>query len=142
MAQNKTQPTSASVVDFLATVDPSGKAADAIALDALFQRVTGFKPKLWGESIIGYGRYNYTYKSGRSGEFLATGFAPRKAAFSIYIMPGYADFGHIMKRLGKHRKGRACLYVNKLADIDIDVLAELIRAGLDDLNDIWPVQPV
>lgn len=96
---------------------------------------------MWGPSIIGYGRYHYIYDSGREGDFLATGFSPRKANLSIYIMPGYTDFGEILSRLGKHKIGKSCLYVTKLADIDLDVLAELIRAGLKDLDQKWPVQP-
>ncbi len=96
---------------------------------------------MWGASMIGYGRYHYRYKSGREGDFLATGFSPRKSALSIFIMPGYADFGDILTRLGKHKLGKSCLYVNKLADIDLDVLSELIRAGLKDLDQHWPVQP-
>lgn len=95
---------------------------------------------MWGESIIGYGRYHYVYDSGREGDFLATGFAPRRNNLSIYIMPGYADFGAILARLGKHKIGKSCLYVNKLADIDMTVLSELIQAGLADLNQRWPVQ--
>lgn len=141
MAQNKTQATNADIAAFLEAVEPPRKAEEARQLDRLFQQVTGFRPRLWGPSIIGYGRYHYVYDSGRQGDFLATGFSPRKAAFSIYIMPGYADFGAILQRLGKHRTGRSCLYVNKLADIDLAVLAELIRAGLEDLNRRWPVQP-
>lgn len=96
---------------------------------------------MWGEAIVGYGRYHYRYKSGREGDFLATGFAPRKSALSIYIMPGYADFGDILARLGKHKTGKSCLYVNKLADIDLEVLADLIRAGLCDLATHWSVEP-
>ncbi|WP_027236428.1 DUF1801 domain-containing protein [Leisingera caerulea] len=141
MTQNKTVPTGASVEAFLASVEPARKAAEAQQLDALFRRVSGFEPRLWGPSIIGYGRYHYRYASGREGDFLATGFSPRKARHSIYIMPGYQDYGTILSRLGKHKLGKSCLYVNKLADIDLEVLAELIRAGLKDLNAIWPVQP-
>ncbi|UWQ49144.1 DUF1801 domain-containing protein [Leisingera caerulea] len=141
MTQNKTVPTGASVEAFLASVEPARKAAEAQQLDALFRRVSGFEPRLWGPSIIGYGRYHYRYASGREGDFLATGFSPRKARHSIYIMPGYQDYGAILSRLGKHKLGKSCLYVNKLADIDLEVLAELIRAGLKDLNAIWPVQP-
>ncbi len=141
MSANKTRATDADVAAFLAGVEPAAKAADAVVLDRLFQRVTGFRPVMWGPSIVGYGRYHYRYASGREGDFLATGFSPRKAAHSIYILPGYADFGPILARLGKHRTGRSCLYVNKLADIDLDVLAELIRAGLDDLNRHWTVHP-
>lgn len=96
---------------------------------------------MWGPSIIGYGRYAYRTQSGREGEFLATGFSPRKAAHSIYIMPGYADFGPLLKRLGKHKSGRACLYINKLADVDEGVLAEVIRAGLDDLARLHEIHP-
>lgn len=141
MSANKTQPTDADVATFLAEVLPASKAQDAQRLDQLFREVTGFQPVMWGETIVGYGRYHYRYKSGREGDFLATGFAPRKSALSIYIMPGYADFGDILDRLGKHKIGKSCLYVNKLADIDLDVLAELIRAGLRDLATHWPVEP-
>ena len=141
MSQNKTQTTKEDVTRFLRAVEPERKRADALRLDALFRKITGFQPAMWGPSIVGYGRYHYVYDSGREGEFLATGFSPRKASFSIYIMPGYADFGAIRDRLGKHKVGKSCLYVNKLDDIDLDVLAELIRAGLDDLGARWSVQP-
>ena len=141
MPQNKTAPTDQSVQTFIATIEPAAKRDDAQVLDRLFREVTGFQPIMWGPSIIGYGQYHYVYDSGRQGDFLATGFSPRKTRHSIYIMPGYADFGDILARLGKHKMGKSCLYVNKLADIDLDVLAELIRAGLADLNQIWPVQP-
>ncbi|WP_170402538.1 DUF1801 domain-containing protein [Ruegeria arenilitoris] len=140
-SENKTVPTGESVERFLSAVQPASKAGDALALDRLFRKTTGFEPVMWGPSIVGYGRYHYRYKSGREGDFLATGFSPRKAALSIYIMPGYADFGDILSRLGKHKLGKSCLYVNKLADIDLDVLAELIRAGLEDLEKHWPVEP-
>ena len=141
MTQNKTIPTDQTVQKFIATVDPISKREDAQVLDRVFREVTGFQPVMWGPSIIGYGQYHYVYDSGREGDFLATGFSPRKARHSIYIMPGYTDFGDILARLGKHKMGKSCLYVNKLADIDLDVLAELIRAGLADLNEKWPVQP-
>ncbi|MCK0169502.1 DUF1801 domain-containing protein [Aliiroseovarius sp. S1123] len=141
MTQNKTTPTDQTVQKFIATVDPISKREDAQVLDRVFREVTGFQPVMWGPSIIGYGQYHYVYDSGREGDFLATGFSPRKARHSIYIMPGYTDFGDILARLGKHKMGKSCLYVNKLADIDLDVLAELIRAGLADLNQKWPVQP-
>ena len=133
--------TGASVPRFLDAVTPPARAADAQKLDRLFSRVTGFAPRMWGDSIVGYGQYHYRYASGREGDFLATGFAPRKSALSIYIMPGYADYSEMLTRLGKHKTGRACLYVTRLAHIDLDVLAELIRAGLDDLAAHWPVQP-
>jgi hypothetical protein len=96
---------------------------------------------MWGPSMVGYGSYAYRYESGHGGTALATGFSPRKAELSIYIMPGYQDYGAILTRLGKHRLGKACLYVRKLSDIDLGVLEELIRAGLDDLGKLWPVRP-
>lgn len=141
MSDDKTQPTEVSVSDYLMSVEHPTRRADAIALDELFQRVTGFEPRMWGPTMVGYGRYHYVYDSGREGDCLATGFAPRKANLVLYIMPGYTDFGNILDRLGKYKKGKACLYINKLADVDMSVLEELIRAGLDDLATSWPVQP-
>lgn len=138
---NKTQPTEVTVEDFLATVPSPQKQADAVELDAIFRRVTGFEPVMWGESIVGYGRYHYKYASGREGDFLATGFSPRKANFSVYILPGYADFSEHLAKLGKHKIGKSCLYFNKLSDIDVSVLKQLIKAGLRDLNTHWPVHP-
>lgn len=129
------------VAAFLGSLEPERRAREAPQLDDLFQRVTGFAPRLWQGGILGYGTYDYTYASGRSGTSLATGFAPRKAKLSIYIMPGYADYGSILARLGKHTKGKSCLYINKLEDVDMGVLEELVRAGLADLARRWPVKP-
>ena len=140
-AENKTQATDADVTAFLEAVEHPTRRADGLALDRLFREVTGFKPRMWGPSLVGYGRYDYAYDSGRTGSFLATGFSPRKANLSIHIMPGYADYGEMLGRLGKHKKAVSCLYVNKLADIDLAVLAEIIRAGLRDLNAKWTVRP-
>ena len=139
-ADNKTKATEDSVETFLSLIDHPTRRADAIVLAELFARITGFRAKMWGPSIIGYGRYHYRYESGREGDFLATGFSPRKSNLSIYIMPGYADFSSILARLGKHKLGKSCLYINKLADVDLTVLEELIRAGLADLDQKWPVQ--
>jgi len=125
----------------LAAVEPERRRADARRLDALFREVTGWQPRLWSGAILGYGRYRYRYESGREGEYLATGFAPRKASFSVYIMPGYADFGEILARLGRHKRGKACFYIDRLAEVDEAVLAELIRAGLADLSRRWEVTP-
>lgn len=136
---NKTQPTGCSVTEFLDSVTPERRKHDAWALERLFREVTGFEPVMWGPSIVGFGAYHYLYESGREGDFLATGFSPRKSALSLYIMPGYQDFGDLLARLGKHKRGKACLYINKLDDVDLDVLADLIRAGLEGLNARWPV---
>jgi hypothetical protein len=141
MAENKTQPTSQNVADFISAVQHPTRRADAETLDALFRKITGWEPKLWGPTIIGYGQYHYTYESGHSGDAIATGFSPRKANLVLYIMPGYADFQPILDRIGKYKLGKSCLYINKLADVDLDVVAEIIRAGLDDLAKRWPVTP-
>lgn len=126
---------------WLAGVDPA-RREDAAGLLNLFARVTGWEPRLWGPSMVGFGRYVYRYDSGHGGESLATGFSPRKAELSVYILPGYADFGPILNRLGPHRLGKACLYIKRLAAVDQTVLEELIRAGLDDLGKRWDVHPV
>jgi hypothetical protein len=141
MSQNKTVITDVPVQDFIRAVEPPRKRDDATALDAIFRDVTGFEPVMWGPTIIGYGQYHYRYASGRESDFLATGFSPRKANISIYIMPGYGDFEDILADLGKHKIGKSCLYINKLADVDTDVLKHLIRSGLDRLETFWPVQP-
>ena len=129
------------VSTFLDAIEPARRKAEAAILDELFRNVTGWQPRFYQGGVLGYGRYDYTYASGHSGSTLATGFAPRNAKLSTYIMPGYTDFSDILGRLGKHTKGKSCLYLNKLADADLEVLGALIRAGLDDLAMHWPVQP-
>ena len=141
MSENKTKASEVSPDDFIEALEHKTRKADALVLRDLYKRITGFEPKMWGPTIIGFGRYDYTYESGHSGKSLAAGFSPRKASLSLYIMPGYQDYGEILGRLGKHKIGKACLYINKLADVDMDVLEELITIGLKDLEKIWPVHP-
>jgi len=141
MAGNKTVENELSVEEFMHQVEHPQRRADSFALDEIFREATGFEPRMWGPSIIGYGRYHYKNDSGREGDFLATGFSPRKANMSVYIMPGYADFGDILSGIGKHKHGKSCFYINKLADVDPEVLKELIRAGLSHLQTHWPVEP-
>ena len=131
--ENKTKPTDVTPDSFLETVEPAKKREDGKALLELFARVTGLKPKMWGPSIIGYGRYHYKYDSGREGHFMMTGFSPRKANLTLYIMPGYQfdTMKEKLDRLGKHKLGKSCLYINKLADVDEDVLAEIITEGVE-----------
>jgi hypothetical protein len=125
---------------WLETVDPS-RRSDAETLLALFQGVTGWTPQLWGPTIAGFGRYEYRYESGHSGEAPATGFSPRKPELVIYIMPGYAAFAPLLDRLGPHRIGKSCLYLKRLDRVDLGTLEELIRAGLTDLGTRWPLHP-
>ena len=138
---NKTAPTSADPRAFCEAVPHAGRREDALHLLDLFGKTTGHPAVMWGESIIGFGRYHYTYKSGREGDFLATGFAPRKANMVVYIMPGYADFTPILSRLGPHKTGQSCLYLGRLTRINEPALTDLIRAGLADLATRWPVTP-
>ncbi|MFM2357166.1 MAG: hypothetical protein RLZZ528_2902 [Pseudomonadota bacterium] len=141
MPENKTIVTARPVADFIAAVEPETRREEAQALDALFRKVTGFHPKMWGPTIIGYGRYTYRYESGHGGEMCATGFSPRAKEISIYILPGYQDYQPFLNRLGKHRTGKSCLYVKRLPDIDMAVLGELIAQGVKDLSALWPVEP-
>jgi hypothetical protein len=129
------------VAEFLAGVEPAARRAEATRLDAIFREVTGWEPRMWGPSMVGYGRYAYTHDSGHSGVAMATGFSPRKAELVVYILPGYADFGLILADLGPHRLGKSCLYLKRLAGIDQGALCRLIRAGLDDLARRWTVEP-
>lgn len=137
-APNKTQPTAVSAADYVAAIEHPVRRADAAVLLDMMSRITGWEARMWGPSIVGFGTYHYTYESGREGDFMRTGFSARKANLVVYIMPGYTDFSAILARLGKHKLGKSCLYINKLADVDQDVLEELIRAGLADMAEKYP----
>lgn len=126
----KTKPTVISPADYIAAMEDGPRKTDAAAALAWMTKITGLKPKMWGPSIIGFGRYAYTYDSGHSGEAMLTGFSPRKANLVFYTMPGTRDYSGELARLGKHKTGKSCLYINKLADIDMDVLAEIVRDGV------------
>jgi hypothetical protein len=144
MTEAKTQITDASVLAFLAAVEPPAKRDDAMVLDALFRRVTGEEPRMWGANIIGYGEYRTTYNTGRDVHWMRTGFSPRKAKHSLYLMGGYCDDitaagrAEALTRLGKHSTGKSCLYVNKLADIDLGVLEEIIAADWKTMLSLFP----
>ena len=141
-SQNKTTADGGAekVEAFIAAL-PVKRRAEALVLDDLFREVTGWQPVLWAGSMIGYGRYHYIYESGREGDMLATGFRPAKARHSIYVMPGYRPYPDIAARLGKHKSGKSCWYVNKLADIDLVVLKELVGKGITDLAKKWEILP-
>jgi hypothetical protein len=131
MADAKTAPTGQGVADFIGAVEPDAKRADATVLDALFGRVTGEPARMWGPTIVGYGEYRTTYASGREVYNLRCGFSPRKPRHSLYLMwcgdeRDETAFAPLLERLGKHSRGKACLYVNKLADIDMGVLEEMV----------------
>ena len=135
----KTKETEIDPKDYVAAVEHKTRRADAEVLLDLFAKVTGKRPKMWGPSLIGYGKYHYKYDSGHEGDMLATGFSPRKANLVLYIMPGYEDFSDELSRLGKHKMGKSCLYVNKLADVDMDVLEEIIVRGWNTMHERYEV---
>ena len=126
MAENKTQKTGASVDEFLASVPNRQRQEDGLALLAMMKDVTGLEPEMWGPSIVGFGEYHYRYESGREGDMPLVGFSPRSRSLSLYIMDGFDGYDELLARLGKHRKGVSCLYVNKLDDVDAETLRELV----------------
>ncbi len=130
MAELKTQENDASVEAFLASVDHDKRREDSFAMLALMKEVTGEEPRMWGTSIVGFGHYHYKYKSGREGEWFLTGFSPRKQNLTLYIMSGFDDYDALLARLGKYKTGKSCLYVNKLEDVDPEVLKELVRRSV------------
>lgn len=135
----KTKPTTVSVTDFISAVENDTRREDAAVLMKLLKAVTGWKPKMWGPTIIGFGAYHYTYDTGHSGSICAIGFSPRKASLVIYV----ADFPGkeaLLGQLGKHKGGlKQCLYINKLADVDMKVLEKILIGGLAEIGKTWPV---
>ena len=126
MADNKTRPTRASVTAFMAAIEDRKMRTDAKQVAAMMRRATGKRARMWGPSIVGYGSYHYRYASGREGDYMITGFSPRRQALTIYIMPGFDRFQGLMSKLGKYTTGKSCLYIKRLADVDETVLERLI----------------
>ena len=135
---NKTQENDSNVMAFIENVENQIRQSDAKVVLDMMARLTGLPAKMWGASIIGFGSYHYKYASGREGDFMRVGFSPRKANLVVYILPGYTDFDDILARIGKYKKGKSCLYINKLADINMSVLEELVLAGLADMEEKYP----
>ncbi len=127
MAELKTKPNDQSVESYLNNVADEKKRQDSFAIMQLMQDVTGESPKMWGNSIVGFGSYHYKYASGREGDWFLTGFAPRKQSLTLYIMAGFDRYDELMAKLGKYSTGKSCLYIKKLEDVDLDVLAELVK---------------
>ncbi|WP_066288681.1 DUF1801 domain-containing protein [Arthrobacter sp. B6] len=129
MAENKTKPTNVSAEEFLTAVEHPRRRADGLELLDMMRQITGQEAVMWGPTIVGFGTYHYKYESGREGDAAAVGFSPRKANLVLYGLTEGPDADRLLPDLGKHKTSAACLYVNKLDDVDRDVLAELIRAG-------------
>ncbi|MCI0398480.1 MAG: DUF1801 domain-containing protein [Chloroflexi bacterium] len=127
MAELKTRQTDQSVEAFLNGIADEKKRQDCFTLLELMKRVTEAEPKMWGDSIVGFGSYHYKYASGREGDSFLAGFSPRKQNLTLYIMAGFDGYGALLSRLGKYTTGKACLYVKRLDDVNLDVLAELVR---------------
>lgn len=135
MSENKTRPTDLNVVDFLNNVDNKRRREDGFTLLEMMKEITGEEAVMWGTSIIGFGSYHYKYESGREGDMPLVGFSPRKQSMTVYIMPGFDNYDEMLSKLGKHRTGRSCLYVNKLANVDDDVLRSLIKHSYEHMKE-------
>ncbi len=130
MAKLKTQKTNASVTAFLKSVADDDRRKDCQTLVRIMKRAVGAEPKMWGSSIVGFGHYHYKYASGRENDWFLAGFSPRKQDLTLYIMAGFDRYDVLMARLGKHKTGKSCLYLKRLADVDVGVLEELISASV------------
>jgi len=128
MSENKTQPTNADVHEFLNAIEHQQRREDSFVVLELMQTLTNCKLVMWGDSIVGFGEYTYKYASGRTGDWFITGFSPRKQSLSLYLMYGFDKVQHLLDKLGKHKTGKGCLYINKLSDVDMHVLGQLITA--------------
>lgn len=138
MYELKTKETDNSVIEFIESVENPKKRADAYQLLDLYTETTGYEAKLWGPSMIGFGSYHYTYKTGHEGDAFLVGFSPKKAKISLYFAANDPKREELLSKFGKHTTGKACVYINKLADINTDVLKELIQHSVIFLQELYP----
>ncbi len=134
MPENKTIPTTNSVIGYIELLENKAQKTDSYTLIELMKEISQKEPILWGDSIIGFGSYHYKYKSGREGDMMLLGFSPRKTNFSIYIMNGFESYQELLKKLGKHKTGKSCLYLKNLAAIDFSILKELLADSYSKMN--------
>ena len=130
MAENKTKPTRLSVTAFIKGIENEQMRRDARKVAAMMREATGSRAKMWGANIVGFGEYHYKYESGREGDFMVTGFSPRKQALTLYVIPGFNHFESLMSKLGKYKTGKSCLYIRRLSDVDEQVLKRLIVSSV------------
>lgn len=140
MYKQKMKETDQSVIDFIEKVDHPRKREDAYQLLSIFTEATGYEAKMWGTSIIGFGKYHYKYESGHEGEAPLVGFSPRKSKISLYFATGDQERDKLLSDFGKHTTGKACVYINKVADIDVEVLKKLINQSIVFLRKKYPEQ--
>ncbi len=140
MSELKTRPTDQKVSQFIDAVEPDQKRQDCWTVVDIMRGITGSEPVMWGPSIVGFGTYTYINTTKKPAEWPITGFSPRKANLTIYVMPGFAQYDSLMEKLGKHSTGVSCLYVKKLADIDLGVLEEIIRRSVEYMRATYPTR--
>ena len=138
MSDLKTKKNDASVIDFINSVEDEQKRQDCYEIMGIMKEITGEEPKMWGGSIVGFGSYHYKYNSGREGDWFLTGFSPRKQNLSLYIMSGFDQYGTMMAKLGRYKTGKSCLYIKQLADIDGNILKEMITNSVEMISKMYP----
>lgn len=138
MAENKTRETDKDVRAFLNTVENERKRKDSFTLLELMQDITGEAPRMWGDTMVGFGKYHYKYASGREGDAMLTGFSPRKQNFALYVLAGFDEQDALLNQLGKYKTGKSCLYINKLDDVNMDVLKELVQRCVEHMRKTYP----
>ena len=138
MSEPKTKENDGDVLAFLNSVPDEQKRRDALQVMVMMQEVTGEEPRMWGDSIVGYGKYSYKYASGREGEWPLVGFSPRKQDLTLYIVSGFDNFDDLREKLGKHKVGKSCLYIKRLADVNPEVLREMIRDSAEHMRTTNP----
>ena len=141
MAELKTKPTGASVEKFLNKVADETRREDCFTVARMMEEITGSKPQMWGESIVGFGSYHYKYASGQEGDWPLAAFAPRKNELTVYIMPGFEQYKDLMGQLGKYRNARSCLYVKRLSDVHLPTLKKLIRESVKTMKKMTAKKP-
>ncbi len=140
MAKNKTQPTKQSVTAFINAIEDKQRRSDCKKIAAMMRAATGSRATMWGANMVGFGRYHYKYASGREGDFMITGFSPRAQSLTLYIMPGFKEFEPLMKKLGRFKTGKSCLYIKRLADVDEGILQRLIECSVKKMRDKYPTE--
>jgi len=140
MAELKTKQTTASVEDFINAVKDENVREDCWAVVKLMQDITKAEPKMWGPSIVGFGLYTYRYASGKTGDWMLTGFSPRKQNLTLYVMPGFDGYDELMDKLGNFTCGKSCIYVKRLSDLHLPTLKKLITASIKHLRKTYPLK--
>ena len=138
MAELKTKQTGASVEEYLDTIEDPRRRADCAAISALMKKITKCEPRMWGPSMVGFGRYHYRYETGHEGDAFLAGFSSRKPEIVVYIAEGFESRGKLLQELGKHRTGKVCVYFKRLSDIDVVVLEKLVKASVAEVHKRYP----